>query len=131
LGVFDVRKQVKDLIELEYRRSYAKVLNDMAWMFLESTDKGYPVGIAKGLEDFSLLSHTLNPGRNEETPKLTVEREALVMADKLVQVGAAKWQPDFDMEKVRKALHDWQNQKNKVRLLRMIGELDKFTEKPE
>jgi len=126
-ALFDVRKHVKDLLNLEYRRSYAKVLNDMAWMFLESTDKGYPKDIAKGLEDFSLLSHSLDPEKDEETPKLTVEREALVMAEKLVQVGAAKWQPDFDLEKVKKALREWQNQKNKVRLLRVLGELDKFS----
>jgi hypothetical protein len=126
-AVFDVRKRVKKLITLEYHRSYAKVLNDMAWTLLEPTGEGYSAEIEKSLEDFSLLSRTLEPGRNEETPRLTVEREALVMANKRVQVGVAKWKPGLDRERLEKARHEWQNQKNKVRLLTMLGELDKFS----
>ncbi len=126
-AIFDVRKKVRKLIKLEYHRSYAKVLQDMAWIFVEPTCTGYPANIVKGLEDFSILTHILTPGRQPDTPKQTIEREALVMADGLVRNGSANWLPELDMERVKQALLDWQNQKNKVRLRNVLGELDKLS----
>jgi len=120
-AVFDVRGQVTRLIQLERKRVFTQIRNDMVWMFVNPTQQSHTPEIAKGLEEFALLSMELNP---EHTPDLTnnaVNNESLKFADELVTNGFAVWKPDWDKEKVKQALEAWQKAINANRLANMFG----------
>lgn len=121
-AILDVRKQVNGLLVVERNLAYAKILNDMSWLFVDPTDKAHSVEIAKGLEEFCLLAQVINPKRAIGVHKETVEREALSLAKDLVENGAANWKSDLDLEKVKEALHGWQTEKNAVRIHKIFGE---------
>jgi hypothetical protein len=121
-AILDVRKQVKGLLVVERNLAYAKILNDMSWLFVDPTDKAHSVEIAKGLEEFCLLAEVITPKRALGVHKETVEREALSLAKDLVENGAATWKSDLDLEKVKEELHGWQTEKNAVRIHKIFGE---------
>jgi hypothetical protein len=121
-AILDVRKQVKGLLVVERNLAYAKILNDMSWLFVDPTDKAHSVEIAKGLEEFCLLAQVITPRRALAVHKETVERESLSLAKDLVENGAATWKSDLDLEKVKKELHAWQTEKNAVRIHKIFGE---------
>ena len=120
-AVLDVRKQVKGLLVVERNLAYAKILNDMAWLFVDPTDKANSVEMAKELEEFCLLAQAITPERALSVHKETVEREALSLAKELVENGAATWKSDLDLEKVKQELHGWQTEKNAVRINKIFG----------
>ena len=120
--MFDVRGQVKRLIQLERKRVFTQIRNDMVWMFVNPTDLSHSPEIAKGLEEFALLSMELDP---KQTPDLTnnaMNNDALMFAEKLVTNGFAVWKPDWDKEKLKQALHSWQEAINANHLRNILGE---------
>ena len=86
-AILDVRKEVKKLIAIERNRAYSRILNDMAWLFINATERAHSKEIAKGLEEFSMLAKVLNPERTPDISTHTVNNEALAMADRLVKNG--------------------------------------------
>jgi hypothetical protein len=121
-AVFDVRAQVKRLIQLERKRVFTRTRNDMVWQFVEPTELSHTPEIAKGLEEFSVLSMTLD---EQQTPDLTnhaLNNEALMFAEKLVENGFAVWQPEWDRDKLAAALRQWQSTINSNRLRNILGE---------
>ena len=117
---------MRQLILIERNISFSKVIQDFAWLFVEPTGTGHTREIAKGLEEFSMLAHVLDAARIPAVSKSTVENESLAMAKDLVESGYARWKGDWDAEAVEKALRDWQNEKNSVRLAKMFGQKKKF-----
>jgi hypothetical protein len=59
----DVWRRVKGLIQLERKRVFTRIRNDMVWLFIDSTERSHTPDIAKGLEEFAVLSMTLDPGK--------------------------------------------------------------------
>ncbi len=121
-AVFDVRGQVTRLIQLERKRVFTQIRNDMVWMFVNPTQQSHTPEIAKGLEQFALVSMELNP---QHTPDLTnnaVNNESLRFADDLVNNEFAVWKPGWDRAKVKQALEDWQKAINANRLRNILGE---------
>jgi hypothetical protein len=121
-AIYDVRGRVRNLITLERKRVYTRIRNDMVWLYVDPTLRAHSVEIAKGLEEFAIVSAALNP---EQTPDLTnhaMNNEVLLFAKKLVDEGYANWKQGWDMEKVKKAMHDWQTAINSERLTNILGQ---------
>lgn len=103
----DARKQVKDLINLERNRVYVRIRNDMVWLFVDPTELAHSVEIAKGLEEFNLISTVLEPKQNPDITKDIVNNKALEFAQNLVESGYAIWKPEWDMERVKHTIAEW------------------------
>jgi hypothetical protein len=106
-AIRDVRKQVRDLISVERQRLFARVRNDMVWLFVDPTELAHSVDIAKGLEEFNLITVALDPKQTAELTNNVVNNEALVFAEKLVDGGFATWKPGWNMEKLKQTIHEW------------------------
>jgi hypothetical protein len=106
-AICDVRKRVKGLIDLERKRVFTRIRNDMVWLFVNPTELAHSTEIAKGLEEFYVLSAALDPKQTADLTSEMVNNEALVFAEKLVNDGYASWKPGWDMEKLRRTIHDW------------------------
>ncbi len=120
-AILDVRKQVKGLLIVQRGAAYAKIINDMAWLFVDPTEKAHSAEIAKGLEEFCLLAQVVTPEPGVNVHKEIVEREALSLAKELVENGAATWKSELDQDKVKKELHGWQTEKNAARISKIFG----------
>jgi hypothetical protein len=118
----DVREQVKGLINLERKRVFTRIRNDMVWLFVDPTELAYSAERAKGLEEFALISATLDPKQTADLTNQAVNNEALMFAEKLVNGGYATWKPGWDMEKLRHTIHDWQTAINANRMTNILGE---------
>jgi len=105
-AIRDVREQVKRLINLERKRVFTRTRNDMVWLFVDPTELAHSAEIAKGLEEFAVISATLDPKQTAEFTGNVVNNEALVFADKLVDGGYAIWKPGWDMEKLAQTVRD-------------------------
>lgn len=106
-AICDVRGRVKGLINLERKRVFVRTRNDMVWLFVNPTELAHSAEIAKGLEEFNVISAALDPKQTAELTNSVVNNEALVFAEKLVNEGYATWKPGWDMEKLRQTIHDW------------------------
>jgi hypothetical protein len=113
LAVLDVRERVKRLIELERKRVYTRVRNDLVWQFVNATARSHTPEIAKGLEEFTAVSRNLYPEQTPEQITQAVHQDCLKFANKLVENGFAVWKPEWDMDKVKKELDTWQQAINK------------------
>lgn len=120
-AVFDVREQVKNLIGLERKRVFTKIRNDMVWLFIDPTNRSHPAEIAKGLEEFSLLSMVLDPKQTPDLTKNAVNNEVLMFADQLVKNGFATWKTGWDVAQVNQTIHDWQTAINHNRVTNILG----------
>jgi hypothetical protein len=125
-AILDVRKEVRQLILVQRNLAFTRIVQDFAWLFLEPTGTGHTREIAKGMGEFSLLAETFDATKPFAVSKATVENESLVTAQDLVEAGYATWKEDWDMESVKKALRDWQNEKNTARLASIFGQKKKF-----
>ncbi len=108
-AICDVRKQVKGLISLERKRVFTRIRNQMVWLFIDPTELAHTEEIAKGLEEFYLISATLDPKQTVEFTSNVVNNEALVFAEKSVSEGYATWKPGWDMEKLKQTVRDWKH----------------------
>jgi hypothetical protein len=120
-AVFDVRGQVTRLIQLERKRVFTRIRNDMVWQFVDATNLSHSPEIAKGLEEFALLSLELDPAQTPDLTKNAVNNESLKFADELVSNGFATWKPEWDKTKLTQAIQSWQNSINANRLDNMFG----------
>jgi len=124
-AILDVREQVKVLINLERKRVFTRIRNDMVWLFVDPTERAHSAETAKGLEEFALISAALDPKQTAELTNNAVNNEALMFAEKLVNAGYATWKPGYDMEKVRRTIHDWRTAINANRMTNILGEEEK------
>lgn len=106
-AILDVRGRVKGLVTLERNRVFSKVRNDMVWLFIDRTELAHSVEIAKGLEEFNLISVALDPKQSADLTNNVVNNEALIFAEKLVKAGYATWKPGWDMDKVKQTISGW------------------------
>lgn len=120
-AVFDVRSQVTHMIQLERKRMFTRIRNDLVWQFVDATDLTHSPEIAKGLEEFALLSMELDPTHTPDLTKNAVNNESLKFADELVSNGFATWKPEWDKAKLTQAIQSWQNSINANRLNNMFG----------
>jgi hypothetical protein len=114
-AICDVRERVKGLIKVERDRVFTRARNDMVWLFVDPTNLAQSPEIAKGLEEFYVLSASLDPGQTDEHTNDVVNNEALVYAEKLVDGGYATWKPGWDREKLSQTIHDWKQPLNAIR----------------
>ena len=126
-AVLDVRDQVKRLIKLERKRVFIRVRSDMVWQFVNATPQSHTSEIAKGLEEFSVLSKELDRSQTSEHTTDAVNKESLRYADNLVKGNYATWKPDWNMKKVQEELDKWQAANNKNLLTSIDPELTKNT----
>ena len=120
-ALFDVRAQVKRLISLERKLIYTRVRNDLVWQFVEPIGSIHSPEIAKGLEEFAVISQALNPEHTAERTKHAVENETLIFAKKLVDGGYAKFRPEWDEAKIKQAIQNWQKSINANRMTEILG----------
>jgi hypothetical protein len=93
----------------------------MVWLFVDPTPLAHSPEIAKGLEEFAVVSQALNPTYTPELAIHAMNNESLAFAEKLVKGGFAVWKPGWDMEKLRQTLHDWQTAINASRMEKILG----------
>jgi len=124
-AALDARKQVKRMIGLERKRVFTHVRNDMVWQFVDATPKSHTPEIAKGLEEFSLLSLELNRSHTPDLTTNAVNQESLKFADRLVKNGYAVWKSGWDMTKLQQELDKWQEANNKNLLTSIDPKLTK------
>lgn len=120
-AIRDVRERVRVLISLERKRIYTRVRNDLVWLFIEPTEHAYPPEIARGFEEFAVVSQALNPKHTPELTKYAVENETLMFAEKLVNGGLAKWKAGWNEQEVKKTIHNWQTAINANRMDNILG----------
>jgi tryptophan synthase beta subunit len=111
-AINDARTQVRQLISVARGLAWEKVVTDLAWLFVEPTEKVYTREITKGLEEFSVLSRALDPQKKAEVLKDAAEHQALALADELVRGGGATWKSNLDVEKAKRVIEDWKAAKN-------------------
>jgi len=124
-AICDVREQVKGLVNLERNRVFTRTRNDMVWLFVNPTELAQSAEIAKGLEEFNLISATLDPKQTAELTNNVVNNEALAYAEKLVNGGYATWKPGWDMDKLKQTINDW----NRPQMLSGGASLGRSTKK--
>jgi hypothetical protein len=115
IAINDARRQVRQLISVARGLAWKKVVTDLAWLFIDPTEKAYTTEITKGLEEFSVLSRALDPQKNPEDLKAAAEHQALELADELVRGGGATWKDNLDVKKAKQVIDDWKAVKNGVR----------------
>jgi hypothetical protein len=121
-ALFDLRAEVKKLINLERKRIYTRVRNDLVWQFVEPLGSAQSPEIAKGLEEFAVISQALSPEHTADLTKHAVENETLVFAKKLVDGGYAKFRPSYDEAKIKEAIQNWQKSINANRMTEILGQ---------
>lgn len=84
----------------------------MVWLFVDPTELAHSVDIAKGLEEFNLITVAIDPKQTADITNNVVNNEALVYAEKLVKGGYATWKPGWNMEKVKQAVDEWKQPPN-------------------
>lgn len=120
-AINDARRQVRKQIELERKRVYTRVRNQLVWQFIEPIQDVHKPEIAEGLEEFALISQTLNPAHTPELTKNAVENETLLFAKKLVDGGYGRFKPGFNEQKIKETIRRWQNSINAERVSRILG----------
>jgi hypothetical protein len=118
IAINDARTQVRQLISVARGLAWKKVVTDLAWLFIDPTEKAYTTEITKGLEEFSVLSRALDPQKNPGDLKAAAEHQALELADELVRGGGATWKGNLNVEKAKQAIDDWRAAKNAARASR-------------
>ena len=108
---------MRGFICTERNLAWAKLQNDLAWVYVDPTDRSHPKEIAKASAVFALLAQELDPSRTPQELKEAADNEALEFAEKLVADGYATWKRDFDLQKIHQQLSDWKAKKNAVRRL--------------
>jgi hypothetical protein len=121
-AIRDTRALARNAIFLERNRVYARVRNDMAWLYIDPTGSGHTSEIAKQLEEFCNLAQALDPAWEIGDIKFAVEREALQYADTLVATGVGAWKPDIKPDGVAQALKEWQSDKSRERIKKILGD---------
>jgi hypothetical protein len=114
-AINDAREQVRGFIRTERNLAWARIQNDLVWLFVEPTARSHSKEIATGLSVFAILAKELNPEQTPENLKEAAENEALEMAEKLVAGGYASWKPSLDKQRVSQKLKEWKAEKDKVR----------------
>jgi len=122
-AILDVRKQVRNLLEIERERTAIGLMNDMAWaLYLDPVESTtYPPAVAKGMISFGLLAHALNPSHTPETLVSAMEKESLALADEIVQKGQASWKHDLSHDAIQRELDQWRADKNAIRIRNLLG----------
>lgn len=126
-AIRDTRKQARKMIFLDRNRSYAKVRNDMAWLYIDPTDTAQASEIAKELEEFCITAQEAEPKWAIEDLKSAVEKESLHFADTLVKSGYATWKADLDVGEVEQQLHSWATDKNRERIRNLFSRKERFS----
>ena len=98
-GIYDVRKQVRDLVELHGNMLCAELVPQIVRRFVVPTKIELD---SAALQKFLMVQRTLFPKEyDEEQTQLTVNRQGLWLADHLVERGLAEWKPWVDLERVK------------------------------
>jgi hypothetical protein len=125
-AIRDTRKQAFKMILLDRNRFYARIRNDMAWLFIDPTDYARKSEIAKGLEEFCITAQEAEPKWTIEDLKGAVENEALHFAATLVKSGYATWKAELDVAAVEQRLLEWQTDKNRERIHNLFKNKEKI-----
>jgi hypothetical protein len=125
-AILDNKKQIRRMIILDRNRAYAKVLNDMSWLYIDPTDIAHTPEIANGLKQFCMIAQDADPGWTDEICKSVVENESLQLAEMLVASGYAIWKDGLDVSKANAKLLTWKSDKNRERIHILLGNKEKL-----
>lgn len=125
-GVLDVRKQVRRLLELEFKRMFSKVVHEMIWEFVEPTPGTPPMHVARDFQDFSILAKVLKPEHAEADFQDGVAKTALEQAVELANSGSATFKAGIDIDVAKAMISQWRNDKNAATLDKMFGKQTKL-----
>lgn len=111
-GIFDVRKQVRMLVELQRNLIFAKILREMVWRFVEPTEDTRQFGISNEMHEFTMLVRALEPKKTLDEVQAYANNEVLTHAKTMVARGLATYKPDMDEQVIEEMVRSWQNEKN-------------------
>jgi hypothetical protein len=118
LGIWDVRKQVRELLTLQRNLLLAKTLNQVISDFVDSTGVNLRWD---HLHQFCMVQEKLDSKFTLDDAQSAALHEALSLANALVEKGMATWKPGVDENKAREELKKWQNAKNDARTSLILG----------
>jgi hypothetical protein len=122
-AIRDTRKQSRKMIFLERNQCYAKVRNDMAWLYIDPTQHAQTPELAKALEEFCNMAQEAEPGKwTVEDLKVVVENQSLHFAATLVKGGYATWKAGLSLDLVNQKLRDWESDKNRERIKNLLDD---------
>jgi hypothetical protein len=120
-AIRDARKKASEALFLERNRSYAKIRNDMVWLYADPTENAHSADIAEGMEQFCISAQAAEPDKwTVEDLKGAVENQSLHFADTLVKGGYATWKDGIDTGAVELRLRRWQTDSNRVRIENLL-----------
>ena len=120
-AILDARRKAHEAIMLDRNRAYADARNKMAWLYLDSTNVGYPADVAAATEQFGIIAKAAGGKWNDDALKEAVENESLVFANLLVSRGVATWKPEMAKFDIEQHLRIWQSDKNRERIQTLLG----------
>ncbi|MGA7638007.1 MAG: hypothetical protein WA657_12350 [Candidatus Acidiferrales bacterium] len=120
-AILDARKKAQEAILLDRNRAYARARNKMAWLYLDSTNVGYPSDVAAAVEQFGIIAKAAGGKWSDKALKEAVENESLVFASLLVSRGVAAWKPEMSKFDIEQHLQNWQADKNRERIQTLLG----------
>ena len=101
-AIRDVRKLVREQVALERNRLYARLVDALAWRFVDPTaevERERSVTL-RDLHEFSFLVRFLDPSVKLDEAQECANYEARFLADTFVKRGHARWRTDVDPVKV-------------------------------
>jgi len=130
-GIWDVRRLVREQVALERNRLYSRLMDTLAWRFVDPTAEVERSVALRDVHEFAILVRFLKPSLTLEEAQEYAYYEALSLADDFVRRGFARWREDFDRDAVQAELAKWQSEKNIASLDRIFGEYRAWLARPK
>jgi hypothetical protein len=117
VAILDVRKRMRDLIELQREAAWVRTANEMVWEFVDPAVEVHGKELSKALAEYTVFTQALNPQRTANASKEAAQYESLALANRMVRDRKAVWKPGFDAAQIEKMLEEWEAKKDLVRPL--------------
>ena len=117
-GICDVRRQVREMLELQRNLLYTEALNESLYDFVDPS-----AGSLKWahMHKFAIVQRALEPKRTLDGAQLAATYEALWIANELTKNGMTSWKAEVDANKVQDELGKWATEKNEARMRLIFG----------
>jgi hypothetical protein len=110
-GIRDVREQVRTLVTLEQNRTWARVLRESTFRFVELTEEAREAKGSDGMHEFTMLVRALEPKKTLEEVLAWANKESVAHAKDMVALGLATYKPNMDERVIEEMAANWQNEK--------------------
>jgi len=119
-GIYDIRRQVHDLVELQGNLLCAELIPEVLEDFVTPTKIDLN---PSATQKFLIVQRILHPKEYDAaTGQRAIQRQGLWLANELVERGMARWKPNIDLAKVRTELAECAKDLSVARMKRFLGD---------